>query len=248
MKTTPILGVAAAMSCLVSLPATANDAEIIKRIDQMQKQLETQQQQIETQKQEIERLRSQLGSPTTPTTAGSADTSSKAEVAALKEQLDAAEAKAKTQPTLTVNNLRPTLQSADGRNSLSLRSRVQLDAAMYFQDDAGPLVSDFRRGSQGVAGREVLSARELSSGANFRRAQLGVEGKFLGDFNYRVYYEMGGSGTEGPARLRAAVEVMPLEVQALVGGRGDDLEVAHAPQPNPQVRHPRSTRSWQAEP
>lgn len=232
MKTTPIVGLAAALSCLASLPVHADDAQIIKRIDEMQKQLENQQQQIETQKKEIERLRSQLGTPTPPvaSTAAASDDATKAEVAALKEKVEAAETKAKSQPSLTFNNLRPTVQSADGRNTLSIRSRVQLDAAMYSQDDAGPLAADFRRGSQGSGGREVNSARELSNGANFRRAQLGVEGKFLGDFNYRVFYEVGGSGTEGPARLHEAwityTGLAPFTVQAGAFAPNADLDDA----------------------
>ena len=208
------LAVAAAAACAAVLPAQADDAQIMQRIDQMQKQLETQQQQIEAQKLEIERLRSQVGSAPQPATTAPAS----------------ADAKAAPQPTVTFNGLRPTVQSADGKNSLSIRARVQLDAAKYFQDDAGPLASDFRRGSQGSGGREVTSARELSDGANFRRAQLGVEGKFLGDFNYRVFYEVGGSGTEGPARLHEAwinyAGFAPFTVQAGAFAPNEGLEDA----------------------
>ena len=185
MKTSRLIGFAAAATLAV-LPASANDAQILRRMDELQKQMEGQQQQIEAQKAEIEKLRSQLESA--PATR--ADLTPKPEQA--------------SQPSLSFSNLRPTMQSADGKFSVSLRSRVQLDVAKHFQDSAGPLAADFRRGSQGSSGREVTSARELSDGANFRRAQIGMEGKILGDFNFRVFYEVGGSGSESPARLHEA--------------------------------------------
>lgn len=200
MKTAKLASLASVLA-IASASATAayaDNAKIIERIDQMQKQLENQQQQIEAQKQEIERLRSQLG------TNADAAPASKSELEALKEQIAADAAKAKNNASVTMSNLRPTVQSADGKFSMSLRGRAQVDVAKHFQDDAGPLASDFRRGSQGSGGREVNSARELSDGANFRRAQIGVEGKAWGDLNYKIVYEFGGSGTEGPARLHEA--------------------------------------------
>ncbi|MEQ1754195.1 MAG: porin [Micropepsaceae bacterium] len=181
--------------------AYADNAKIIERIDQMQKQLENQQQQIEAQKQEIERLRSRLGGE--PRTEGGAP-ASKSELDSLKEQIASDAAKAKANPSVVISNIRPTIQSADGKFSMSLRGRAQVDVAEHIQDNAGPLASDFRRGSQGSGGREVNSAREFSDGANFRRAQIGMEGKAWGDFNYKLVYEFGGSGTEGPARLHEA--------------------------------------------
>jgi phosphate-selective porin OprO/OprP len=100
---------------------------------------------------------------------------------------------------------RPTLSSADGRSSISLRAVVQLDAAHFDQASEGTLATDFRRGSVGAtANREVNSARDLSDGLYFRRARLGFEGVISHDFNFRFMTEFGGSGTEGPARINDA--------------------------------------------
>jgi phosphate-selective porin OprO and OprP len=169
--------------------ARAADQDVARKLEQLQKALEAQQQQINSQSQEIERLKAELNAKASP-----APTPPAPEKPA---------APAPVPPTLTFDGGRPTFKSADGNSSLSFRGRFQLDAAHYNQDDPGPLASDFRRGSQGT-GREVNSARELSDGANFRRAQIGVEGKLASDFNYRLMFEFGGSGTEGPARLHEA--------------------------------------------
>lgn len=107
--------------------------------------------------------------------------------------------------TVTLANGRPTITSADGSSSVSLRGRVFADFAHYRQDSAGPLSSDFRRGSIGGPGnRETYSAQDLSSGVNFRRATIGIDGRFANDWSYRFLYEFGGSGSEGPARINEA--------------------------------------------
>ena len=101
-----------------------------------------------------------------------------------------------------MNNARPTITSADGRSSLSVRSVVQLDAAHHDQDPDRGTAADFRRGSVGAApNRETAAARDLSDGAYFRRARVGFEGNVARDFTYRLVAEFGGSGTEGPARI-----------------------------------------------
>ena len=70
---------------------------------------------------------------------------------------------------------------------------------------AGPLATDYRRGSVGAnANRENNGARDLSDGLYFRRARIGVEGMINRDFGYRFVTEFGGGGTEGPARINDA--------------------------------------------
>ena len=76
---------------------------------------------------------------------------------------------------------------------------------MYGESPAGPLTTDFRRGSVGgVPNRENNAARDFSDGFYFRRARFGVEGTIARDFNYRLLLELGGSGTEGPTRINDA--------------------------------------------
>lgn len=217
MKGVVLYAAAAAVASapVLASAAYADDAQILERIDAMQKQLEQQQQEMAAQKAEIDRLRSELKGKSkkakkTDVDAApmSSEAATKADVDALRLQVDADRNRARLdkqeQPVWSVVNLRPTVRSPDGRFSLSLRGQIQFDMANYFQDEPGPLATDFRRGSQGAGQREVNSARELSDGVNFRRAQIGVEGQFWRDFNYRLMFEFGGSGTEGPARINDA--------------------------------------------
>lgn len=107
-------------------------------------------------------------------------------------------------PRVSIAGGRPTILSSDGRYSLSIRGLAQLDTGFYDQRSQGRPATDFRRGSVGAGSRENNAAQDLSNGANFRRARLGVEGVFDRDFNYRLMVEFGGSGTEGPARINDA--------------------------------------------
>jgi len=128
-----------------------------------------------------------------------------AEVDALKAEQQRAKLAAQDAPRPTLGSGRFGLSSADGRNTLALRALVQADAAHYSQDRAGPLVSDYRRGSVGAAGnRDNNGARDLADGMYFRRTRLGIEGLLNRDFGYRLVLELGGAGTEGPARINDA--------------------------------------------
>jgi len=105
--------------------------------------------------------------------------------------------------TASLNSGRPTLATSDGQFSASFRALMQLDGAIHDQDDAGPLATDFRRGSFGDA-TENDRARDLGDGFNFRRLRLGVEGEAFGGFQYNFTYEFGGSGNEESGKILAA--------------------------------------------
>lgn len=105
--------------------------------------------------------------------------------------------------TVSLANGRPTLATGDGQFTAAFRGVFQLDGAIHDQDDAGPLASDFRRGSFNDA-TENERARDLSDGLNFRRVRLGIEGKAFGDFEYNFLYDFGGSGTEEGGKVSAA--------------------------------------------
>jgi phosphate-selective porin OprO/OprP len=94
---------------------------------------------------------------------------------------------------------KPSIQSADGRFAANLHGVMQFDAAQYYQDPAGPLTSDFRRGA---AASETSHARHLSSGSNFRRARIGIDGKVFGDVEYNVLFEFGGAGEEDAGHVQ----------------------------------------------
>lgn len=105
------------------------------------------------------------------------------------------------QPVVKLDNGKPSFESADKNFSAQIRGRMQLDIGAYDQDKDGTPATDFRRGSIGDA-VENGKARDLSSGANFRRAQIGVEGTFFKDFGYSFSYQFGGSGTEEGGRVQ----------------------------------------------
>jgi phosphate-selective porin OprO/OprP len=94
---------------------------------------------------------------------------------------------------------KPSIQSADGRFSANLHGVMQFDAANYFQDPAGPITSDFRRGASAT---DTAHARDLNSGTNFRRARIGVDGKAFGDWEYNLLFEYGGAGEEDAAHIQ----------------------------------------------
>ncbi|HKS59069.1 MAG TPA: porin [Steroidobacteraceae bacterium] len=185
---------AALVAALISSPAFAasdNDA-IQQQLNVLQEALAKQQEQIALQQQEIERLRQQLATPS------SAEATPIEKIA---EDVQQAKLAAQDAPRVTLTSARPTITSADGRSSIALRSVIQLDAAHYGEDADGG-ATDFRRGSVGAtANRESAAARDFSDGAYFRRARFGFEGTLARDFTYRVIAELGGSGTEGPARI-----------------------------------------------
>lgn len=105
--------------------------------------------------------------------------------------------------TVSLANGRPTIATGDGQFTAAFRGVFQLDGAIHDQDDAGPLASDFRRGSFNDA-TENERARDLSDGLNFRRVRLGIEGKAFGDFEYNFLYDFGGSGVEEGGKVSAA--------------------------------------------
>ncbi len=89
--------------------------------------------------------------------------------------------------TVSIKNGRPSFKSADGDFSLDIRALVQFDSA-YYADGKVPIGTDF------------------SSGSNFRRARLGVQGTLFKDWSYQFLYDMGGSGSEGSSIASAYIQ------------------------------------------
>ena len=139
----------------------------------------------------------------------------KAAVHALAAKLDKLEARANTPPVIqtpgpapaaapasggaTIVAGKPSIQSADGRFSANLHAVMQFDAANYWQATPGPITSDFRRGATSA---DTSHARDLSSGTDFRRARIGVDGKAFGDWDYSFLLDYGGAGEEDAAHIQ----------------------------------------------
>ncbi|WP_347340404.1 OprO/OprP family phosphate-selective porin [Phenylobacterium glaciei] len=133
-----------------------------------------------------------------------ADPVTDAKIAALEEQLallqaQIADLKVSTSASIsalrsdatttsaTIANGKPTIATPDGTFSATLHGVMQLDTAKYDQDDRLPA---------------AVTARDLSGGANFRRARIGVDGKVFGNFDYNILFEFGGSGAEDAGRVQ----------------------------------------------
>jgi phosphate-selective porin OprO/OprP len=74
-------------------------------------------------------------------------------------------------------NNRPTICTADQQNCIALTSRLHFDVGGY----------DYRPNTLATL------PQALDNGVNARRARIGVIGKFLGDWNYALIYDFGGT-------------------------------------------------------
>jgi len=86
---------------------------------------------------------------------------------------------------------RPVFSSSDGQFTAAIRVLGQFDTAYYMQGNPSRTFP-------------LAYGPELSSGANFRRAWLGVYGTAFGDWSYVANYDFGGSsGTESPGHIQS---------------------------------------------
>src|SRR3954452_6319320 len=74
-------------------------------------------------------------------------------------------------------NNRPTICTEDDLNCISITSRLHFDAGGYDYHPNTP----------------ATDPQRLDNGVNARRARIGVVGKFMGDWNYALIYDFGGS-------------------------------------------------------
>jgi phosphate-selective porin OprO/OprP len=91
---------------------------------------------------------------------------------------------------VTIVGGRPSISSADGDFTAVIRALVQFDSGYY---------------AQSAAAKALPSAYgpDLSSGSNFRRANLGIQGKLFGDWSYNFTYDFAGSGTEAAGHIQS---------------------------------------------
>ncbi|MDE2183058.1 MAG: hypothetical protein KGJ78_08550 [Alphaproteobacteria bacterium] len=93
---------------------------------------------------------------------------------------------------VSITNGRPSIASADGDFSASIRALVQGDWAYYSQSAAARLLPP-------------AYGPDLANGTNFRRVYLGVQGKLFRVWSYYLNVDFGGSGgTETGGRIQSA--------------------------------------------
>ena len=90
-------------------------------------------------------------------------------------------------PKVTLANARPQIVSADGDFKFALRAIGQFDAA---HTNVSPLTT----------------ANDIGSGTNIRRARLGFDATAFKYWNFALWGEFGGSGSEASALNQAYVE------------------------------------------
>ena len=92
---------------------------------------------------------------------------------------------------------RPSICTADGLNCIALTSRVHFDVGGYWYHPNTPAAAGFNP----ATGAAIVSGgapANLDNGFNARRARIGVLGTFMGDWNYALVYDFGGSADGFP--------------------------------------------------
>jgi phosphate-selective porin OprO/OprP len=114
---------------------------------------------------------------------------------------------------VTMPGNRPTFCTADNLNCISITSRLHFDAGGY----------DYRANSA------ATNPQRLDDGVNARRARIGVIGKFMGDWNYSLIYDFGGTsdGFGGTGSFGAAPPAGGTAVGFLPGGAVSGIEAAY---------------------
>ena len=110
-------------------------------------------------------------------------------------------------------NNRPTICTFDDQNCISITSRVHFDVGGY----------DYRPNTAATV------PQRLDNGENVRRARFGVLGKFLGDWNYGLVYDFGGSsdGFGGVGSFGATATTGGTAVGFLPGGIASGVQNAY---------------------
>jgi phosphate-selective porin OprO and OprP len=246
MSAVAALTLASSVSLAAKAPSVQQQIQALqKMLEEQQAQLEAQRKQLVEQQAELQALRASAA-PVDKQKTEQQVAQIQADVDKLAQNADRVKLSAQEAPRWTLANGRPTITSADGRSSLSVRALVQADLGHYDQDPPGPLATDFRRGSTGAVGnREISAARDLSDGMYFRRARFGVEGVIARNFNYRLMLELGGAGTEGPTRINDAwigyTGIAPFTIQ--LGAFSPPANLEDGTTPDDQLFMERATSS-----
>jgi phosphate-selective porin OprO/OprP len=94
-------------------------------------------------------------------------------------------------PRSSVDNGRLQITSSDGRFSAALRTLIQFDSGYYMQEHSANLLP-------------AAYGNNFSSGSNFRRVYLNLQGRVFGDWSYNANFDFGGSGgTETPGHIQS---------------------------------------------
>lgn len=133
--------------------------------------------QLQLMEQKLDQLQKQTAANTTAAAKANAKADAKVAAASANAAYPVKGPVAPAGVVVKMPNNRPTICTADDQNCLSITSRLHFDAGGY----------DYRPNTPATV------PQHLDDGINARRAQIGVIGKFMGDWNYALIYDFAGS-------------------------------------------------------
>jgi phosphate-selective porin OprO/OprP len=134
-------------------------------------------QQLHLMEQKLEALQKQTAANAKAAANANAKADAKVNVANANAGLPVKGAVAPSDVVVTMPGNRPTICTADNLNCVAITSRLHFDAGGY----------DYRPNTA------ATNPQRLDDGVNVRRARIGVIGKFMGDWNYALIYDFGGT-------------------------------------------------------
>ncbi len=170
-------------------------------------------QQLRLMEQKLDRLQKQTAANTSAAASANAKADAKVGVANANAAYPVKGPIAPPDAVVHMTNNRPTICTTDEQNCIAITSRLHFDAGGY----------DYRPNTAATA------PQRLDDGINARRARIGVLGKFLGDWNYALVYDFGGSSDAfaSSASFGAAPGVGGTTVGFTPGGGLSGLENAY---------------------
>src|SRR5882757_2158267 len=165
-------GVAAAVSLIGLMLASqaqaesgGNDQEIALR------------RQLRLLEQKLDKLQKQTSANTTAAANANAKVDATAKVANANAAIPVKGPVAPSGAVVTMPGNRPTICTDDGLNCVAITGRIHLDGGGY----------DYHPNTAATV------PQRLDNGVNARRGRIGVVGKFMGDWNFGLIYDFGGS-------------------------------------------------------
>jgi phosphate-selective porin OprO/OprP len=197
-------GAATAVSLIGALVASQAHAQSASTSDA---EIAVLKQQLRLLEQKLDKLQQQTSANTAAAAKANAKADVKVSVASANAGYPIKGAIAPPDAIVKMPNNRPTICTADNQNCVSITSRLHFDGGGY----------DYHPNTAATA------PQRLDDGVNVRRARIGVIGKFLGDWNYALIYDFGGS-SDGFA---STASVGGVAVGFLPGGALSGVENAY---------------------
>src|SRR6266702_631704 len=134
-------------------------------------------QQLRMLEQKLDKLQKQTTANTTAAANANAKVDATAKVANANAAIPVKGAVAPAGAVVTMPGNRPTICTADGLNCVAITGRIHFDGGEY----------DYHPNTVATV------PQRLDDGVNARRARIGLVGKFMGDWNFGLIYDFGGS-------------------------------------------------------